>query len=111
MFGSEGKNEDFKPQNEFKLDPWISIHIGPLDMSINKAVLYLFLALGAHDRRRWIYIAKRMQERPNRVQTAVEAAYDLMKNNIAEGNMDRADGDAGGSRSSPRCSSSSGSRT
>ena len=27
-------NEDFKPQNEFKLDPWISIHIGaarPLD--------------------------------------------------------------------------------
>ena len=28
-------NETFKPQNEFKLDPWISIHIGGLDLSIN----------------------------------------------------------------------------
>ena len=44
IFGSDGKNDDFKPQNEFKLDPWISIKIGGIDMSINKAVLYLFLA-------------------------------------------------------------------
>ena len=44
IFGSDGKNEDFQPQNEFKLDPWVSIHIGGIDMSINKAVLYLFLA-------------------------------------------------------------------
>ena len=43
LLGSEGKNEEFKPQNEFKLDTWISLQIGPLDMSINKAVLYLFL--------------------------------------------------------------------
>ena len=39
-------NEDFKPQNEFKLDPWIEIHIGGIDLSINKAVLYLVLASG-----------------------------------------------------------------
>ena len=41
IFGSDGKNEDFKPQDEFKLDAWISIHIGGLDLSFNKAVLYL----------------------------------------------------------------------
>ena len=35
-----------------------------------------------------IWIAKRMQERPNRVQTAVEAAYDLARNQISGGNMD-----------------------
>ena len=35
LLGSEGKNDEFKPQNEFKLDNWIPIHIGPLDMSIN----------------------------------------------------------------------------
>src|SRR5919108_3759847 len=35
------------------------------------------------------YIGRRMQEPPNRAQTAVEAAYQLMKGNIAEGNMDR----------------------
>ena len=28
--GSQGKNDEFKPQNEFKLDNWIPIHLGPL---------------------------------------------------------------------------------
>jgi F-type H+-transporting ATPase subunit a len=88
LLGSEGKNDAYQPQNEFKLDPWISLEIGPFDMSINKAVLYLFLAsaltIGA-----MLYVANRMQQKPNRVQTAVESAYQLMKNNIAEGNMDR----------------------
>jgi F-type H+-transporting ATPase subunit a len=88
IFGSEGKNEEFQPQNEFKLDNWIPIHIGPLDMSINKAVLYLFLGAGLTIGA-WMYIANRMHQRPNRVQTAVETLYQLMKGNIAEGNMDR----------------------
>jgi F-type H+-transporting ATPase subunit a len=88
IFGSAGKNEEFQPQNEFKLDPWIEIKIGSVDMSINKAVLYLVLASAATIfTLRWI--AKRMQQRPNRVQTAVETAYGLMKDNIAGGNMDR----------------------
>jgi F-type H+-transporting ATPase subunit a len=85
--GTTGRNNEFKPQNEFKLDPWISIKIGGLDLSINRAVLYLFLGAGLTI---WTmtYIARRMQQRPNRVQTAVEAAYGLMRNNITEGNMD-----------------------
>src|SRR5438876_5363256 len=41
--GKQPKNSDYKPQNEFKLDPWIHLKIGSLDMSINKAVLYLLL--------------------------------------------------------------------
>jgi F-type H+-transporting ATPase subunit a len=88
LLGSEGRNEEFKPQNEFKLDNWISLEIGPVDMSINKAVLYLFLGSGLTIAA-WLYIANRMQARPNRVQTAVETIYQFMKNNIAEGNMDR----------------------
>jgi F-type H+-transporting ATPase subunit a len=88
LLGSEGKNEEFKPQNEFKLDNWVQIDIGPLDMSINKAVLYLFLG-SALTIIAWMYIANRMQARPNRVQTAVETMYQLMKQNITEGNMDR----------------------
>jgi F-type H+-transporting ATPase subunit a len=85
--GSAGKNDTYQPQNEFMLDPWISIKIGGLDLSINKAVLYLFLAAVATC---WtmVYIAKRMQQKPNRVQTVVEAAYDLTNNNISRGNMD-----------------------
>jgi F-type H+-transporting ATPase subunit a len=85
-FGSEGQNTDYKPQNEFKLDPWISLKIGPLDMSINKAVLYLFLAAALTT---WAmtYIARRMAERPNRVQTAVETIFVFSRDNIVGGNM------------------------
>ncbi len=43
IFGSDGKNDHFKPQNEFKLEPWIELKIGGLDLSFNKAVLYLLL--------------------------------------------------------------------
>ena len=86
IFGSDGKNEEFKPQEEFKLDPWIEIKVGGLDLSFNKAVLYLLLGCIA-TAGTMIWIAKRMAARPNRVQTAVEAAYDLTYTNIAKGNM------------------------
>jgi F-type H+-transporting ATPase subunit a len=88
ILGSDGKNEEFKPQNEFKLDNWISLHIGPVDMSVNKAVLYLFLG-SLLTIMAWVYIANRMQAHPNRVQTAVETLYQFMKGSIAETNMDR----------------------
>jgi len=89
IFGSSGKDESFQPQNEFKLEPWVSIHLGGIDLSVNKAVLYLVLAsvltIGT-----MTWIARRMAQKPNRVQTAVEVAYDLTKNNITGGNLDHA---------------------
>jgi F-type H+-transporting ATPase subunit a len=86
IFGSEGKNEEFKPQDEFKLDDWIPIHLGSINLSINKAVVYLLLTSALTI---WVmtYIARRMQMKPNRVQAAIEVAYDLTKNNITGGNM------------------------
>jgi F-type H+-transporting ATPase subunit a len=86
IFGSSGKNNQFQPQEEFRLTPWISIHIAGIDMSINRAVFYLFVA-AALTCGALIYVAKRMQDRPNRVQTAVEVAYDLTANNITRGNL------------------------
>jgi F-type H+-transporting ATPase subunit a len=87
VVGSEGKNEEFEPVSEFELTPWIEIKIGGLDLSINKGVFYLFLGsaltIGA-----MVYVANRMQAKPNRVQTAVEAAYDLTRNTITGGNME-----------------------
>jgi F-type H+-transporting ATPase subunit a len=77
-------NNEFQPQNEFKLDTWISLP-GPFD--INKAVMYLFIAAILT----WVtmlYIANRMQARPNRVQTAVEVLFSLMRDNITGGNLD-----------------------
>jgi F-type H+-transporting ATPase subunit a len=87
IFGSDGKNEAFQPQNEFKLEPWVSIELGGIDLSINKAVFYLLLA-SALTVAAMTWIAKRMAQKPNRVQTTVEVAYDLTKNNITGGNLD-----------------------
>jgi F-type H+-transporting ATPase subunit a len=86
IFGSDGKNEAFAPQDEFKLEPWIELTVFGIDMSFNKAVLYLLLGciLTAGT---MIYIARRMQDRPNRVQTIVEGAYDLTYTQISKGNM------------------------
>jgi F-type H+-transporting ATPase subunit a len=77
-------NESFAPQNEFRLEPWIDLP-GPFD--VNKAVMYLIIA-GILTVATMLYIANRMKARPNRVQTAVEWIYSLMRDNIARGNMD-----------------------
>lgn len=86
IFGNEGKNEEFKPQNEFRLPAWVHLKVGPLDLSINRAVFYLVLA-SVLTIVTMLYIAKRMTEKPNRVQTGMEVSYELVKNNILGDNL------------------------
>jgi F-type H+-transporting ATPase subunit a len=83
IFGATRHNNTaFQPQNEFKLDTLFSI--GPID--VNKAHLYI---LAAAILMCWvmIYVAKRMTERPNKVQTFIEVVYTAMRDNITRGNM------------------------
>jgi F-type H+-transporting ATPase subunit a len=74
--------EDFDPSEEFKLDPWVSIEIGPLDLSINKAVFYLFLAsviciaMG-------LVIRGGLKMKPTKSQNIVEIAYEFAEKQIA----------------------------
>ena len=83
IFGvTQHKNNAFQVQNEFKLINWVSLGL----LSINRAVVYLFLA-SILTVITMVYIADRMQARPNKVQTAVEAIYALMRDNITRGNM------------------------
>ncbi len=83
IFGFGHKNNTFQIQNEFKLTNWVNLGV----FSINRAVLYLFLAALATVGT-MVWIAGRMQARPNRVQTAVEILFSLMRDNITRGNMD-----------------------
>lgn len=80
---SRSDNTEFQPQNEFKLDTWIDL--GPFDF--NKAVMYLLIA-ATLTVATMVYVAKRMRDKPNRVQTAVEVVYGLMRDNITRGSMD-----------------------
>jgi F-type H+-transporting ATPase subunit a len=74
----------FNPANEFELKQWVSIHLGPLDMSINKAVVYLAIsalvtiALGLFTMR------SRLALLPSKRQTVGEAIYELAQTQIAE---------------------------
>ena len=84
IYGFHGtRNTSFEPQNEFKLDNWVSLGA----FSINKAVLYLVLA-ATLTCVSMIYIARRMQQRPNKVQAAVETLYQLMRENITGSAME-----------------------
>ncbi len=83
IFGwTRNDNDAFQPQNEFKLDTWFEL--GPF--AVNKAVVYV-LAAAILMCVAMVYIARRMQERPNRIQTLVEMAFTLMRDNITRGNM------------------------
>ncbi len=83
FFGlSSHRNNQFQIQNEFKLVNWVSLGL----LSINRAVLYLFLAAVATVGT-MMWIARRMHDRPNRIQTAVEVMFSLMRDNITRGNM------------------------
>jgi F-type H+-transporting ATPase subunit a len=64
----------FSPTDEFKLDTWFQV--GPI--AFNKAVLYLLLTVGI-TLGVMFYIARRLQQRPGRLQVAVEMFYDFMR--------------------------------
>jgi F-type H+-transporting ATPase subunit a len=78
---------DFEPQDEFDLPAWVSIHLGPLDMSINKAVVYLWLGglltilLGV-----WV-MRFGLSLRPGRRQTVGEGIYEAIQGQIVEGSL------------------------
>ena len=78
-------NEDYKPQDEFALDPWIPIEIFGIDMSINKAVMYVAIA-AILSCVTLIYVGHRMKMKPGRIQAAVEMYYGLIEG-ITKGNL------------------------
>lgn len=79
-------NEEYKPQNEFKLDPWIELELGPIDMSINKAVLYIVIAC-VLTCLTMILVGRKMDlKKPGYMQIAVEGYYGLITN-ITKGNL------------------------
>jgi F-type H+-transporting ATPase subunit a len=79
-----GEEEKFDPSHEFELPAWVPIHIGPLDMSINKAVVYLWLgslltmAIGI------LLMRFRLRVTPDRRQTIGEQIYDVAQTQVAE---------------------------
>jgi F-type H+-transporting ATPase subunit a len=74
----------FHPEDEFELHPWISIHIGPLDMSINKAVVYLLLGALVTIVISFFLFRWRLMGEPGARQTVGEWVYDIAQVQVAE---------------------------
>ena len=75
---------EFDPTHEFEQNEWVPIHIGPLDLSITKAVVYLMLgsvltmALGI------LLMRWRVRVEPDTRQTFGEQIYEVAQTQIAE---------------------------
>ena len=77
------EEDKFDPSVEFTTTPYVSIHIGPLDMSINKAVIYLLLAAAICIGVGIFVIRGGLRMRPTRAQNVVELAYEFAEQSIA----------------------------
>jgi F-type H+-transporting ATPase subunit a len=75
---------DYHPEDEFRLDTWVSIHLGPLDLSINKAVVYLMLATLLTIALGIGLMRTRLGVKPGTRQTIGETIYEVAQVNIAE---------------------------
>ena len=74
----------FDPSKEFELKQWISIHLGPIDMSINKAVVYLAISAALTVLLGLFTMRSKLALLPGKRQTVGEAIYELAQTQIAE---------------------------
>jgi F-type H+-transporting ATPase subunit a len=78
------EEEEFDPAHEWELQEWVPIKIGPLDMSINKAVAYLMLGTVVSIVLGIVLMRVRLRERPERRQTVGEIVYEVAQVQVAE---------------------------
>ena len=79
-----GEEEEFDPSHEFEQHEWIPIHIGPLDLSVTKAVAYLMLGAALTMLLGILLMRVRLSTDPDRRQTTGEMLYEIAQTQIAE---------------------------
>jgi F-type H+-transporting ATPase subunit a len=75
---------DFDPTDEFEQHEWVPIHIGPLDLSITKAVVYLMLGSVLTMAFGIVFMRWRLKVEPDTRQTFGEQVYEVAEMQIAE---------------------------
>jgi F-type H+-transporting ATPase subunit a len=74
----------FDPTTEFEQHEWIPIHLGPLNLSITKAVAYLLIGTALTILLGLFLMRARLALLPDRRQTVGEALYEIAQTQIAE---------------------------
>jgi F-type H+-transporting ATPase subunit a len=78
------EEEEFDPAHEWELQEWVPIHLGPLDLSINKAVAYLFLGTACACLLGIVLMRVRFDRGPTKRQALGEQIYEVAQVQIAE---------------------------
>jgi F-type H+-transporting ATPase subunit a len=81
--------ETFDPSDEFQLKEWVPIHIGGLDLSINRAVVYLLLGSATTCVLGIVTMRWRTSKSPTTRQTVGELLYDIAQTQVAETGLPR----------------------
>ena len=81
---TEGGEEKFDPSHEFEQHAWVPLKLGPIDMSITKAVAYLILGSLVTIALGFFLMRFRVGTDPNRRQTVGELIYDVAQTQVAE---------------------------
>ena len=79
-----GEEEKFNPASEWTLHEWVPIHLGPIDMSINKAVAYLLLGTVVSCLIGIVLMRVKVGSDPTRRQALGETIYEVAQVQIAE---------------------------
>ena len=82
--GSEDENKGAFISDEWELHDWIPIHLGPIDMSINKAVAYLLLGALCSCLLGLVLMRVKFGREPTRRQALGETIYEIAQVQVAE---------------------------
>ena len=75
---------EFDPTTEFEQHEWIPIHLGPLNLSITKAVAYLMLGTVLTIAFGLFFMRSKAARAPGRRETIGELVYDVAQQQVAE---------------------------
>ena len=79
-----GGEEKFNPASEWTLHEWVPIHLGPIDMSINKAVAYLMLGALISCLIGIVLMRVKLGSDPTNKQALGETIYEVARVQVAE---------------------------
>ena len=75
---------EFDPTTEFEQHEWVPIHLGPLNLSITKAVAYLMLGSALTIVFGLVFMRARVGQKPGRKDTFGEMVYEVAQTQVAE---------------------------
>jgi F-type H+-transporting ATPase subunit a len=84
LAANETDEEKFNPADEWELHEWVPIHLGPLDLSINKAVAYLLLGALISCLIGIVLMRVKVGREPTRRQALGETIYEVAQVQVAE---------------------------